>query len=90
MKISSKKATPRDDLDTLRPSYDFSKGVRGKYFSRFQQGTNLVRIDADLVGLFPDEESVNSALRLLANAAKSQSRKAIKPRSRQSTRKKAS
>ena len=38
-----KKATELDPL-APRPALDFSKGVRGKHFSRMQQGTNIVLI----------------------------------------------
>ena len=59
--------------DSLKPEYDLSKlkgGVRGKYYSRAGANTNLVLIDPDLAGLFPDSDSVNRALRLLADTAK--------------------
>lgn len=58
--------------DDLRPEYDLSKlkgGVRGKYYKRAIAGTNLVLIEPDLAEVFPDNNSVNSALRLLLNAA---------------------
>lgn len=58
--------------DELRPEYDLSQlrgGVRGKYYQQAQAGTNLVLIEPDLVRAFPDEESVNRALRLLLTAA---------------------
>lgn len=57
----------------LRPEYDLSTlkgGVRGKYYQRAIAGTNLVLIDPELAQLFPDSESVNRALRLLADTAK--------------------
>jgi hypothetical protein len=59
------------ELDPLapRPALDFSKGVRGKYFNRMQQGTNLVIIAPDLLDTFPDSESVNEALRSLKKIA---------------------
>ena len=47
----------------MRDHYDFSKGVRGKYAKRFEEGTNLVVLDPDLAEKFPDSESVNRALR---------------------------
>ncbi|MBI5376415.1 MAG: hypothetical protein HZA77_13360 [Candidatus Schekmanbacteria bacterium] len=53
------------DKDTL-PEYDFSKGVRGKYAKRYAAGTNIVLIDADVLEYFPDQKSVNDALRSLA------------------------
>jgi hypothetical protein len=57
----------------LRKEYDLSQlkgGVRGKYFRRATAGSNLVLIDPDLANLFPDSESVNRALRLLADTAR--------------------
>ncbi|MBI2954522.1 MAG: hypothetical protein HYY30_09425 [Chloroflexi bacterium] len=43
--------------------YDFSKGERGKFATRYAQGTNLVILAPGLVKHFPDSESVNNALR---------------------------
>lgn len=54
------------DRDTLRPEYDFSKGVRGVTAARYAQGTNVVVIDPDVLDVFPDASSVNEALRALA------------------------
>lgn len=53
--------------DDLRPEYDFSqmKGVRGKYVSRYREGTNLVLLDPDIAAAFPDAKAVNDALRSL-------------------------
>ena len=55
--------------DTLRPEYPadlIKSGVRGKYASRYWEGTNIVLVDPDLHKLFPDSESVNRALRKFA------------------------
>ena len=55
--------------DELRPEYDLSEllkgGVRGKYASRYREGTNLVLLAPDVAAVFPDERSVNEALRLV-------------------------
>ncbi len=54
--------------DELRPEYDaavFAGAQRGKYAERFQSGTNLVKLDADVAASFPDEKAVNDALRFL-------------------------
>jgi len=59
--------------DALRREYDLSRlkgGVRGKYYHRATAGMNLVLIEPDLADLFPDSESVNRALRVLADAAR--------------------
>jgi len=61
--------------DDLRPKYDFSKlkgGVRGKYSKRWQKGTNLVLLSPDVAKYFPDEQSVNAALRSLVGIAKAE------------------
>ena len=65
-----KKASTK--VDELRPEYDLTKlkgGVRGKYYERARDGTNLVLIEPDLANVFPDTDSVNRALRLLADTA---------------------
>ena len=60
--------------DELRPEYDLSQllegGVRGKYADRYREGTNLVLLAPDVAAVFPDEEAVNEALRLVAQLAK--------------------
>jgi len=55
--------------DTLRTEYPadlIKSGLRGKYASHFREGTKIVLVDSDLHKLFPDSESVNRALRRLA------------------------
>lgn len=46
--------------------YDFSTGVRGKYAKRYHQGSNIVVLEPDVAKRFPNSESVNRALRSLA------------------------
>ena len=53
-----------NDPDMLE-EYDFSKGIRGKYAKKYSKGTNVVIIDPDVAEFFPDENSVNDALRAL-------------------------
>jgi hypothetical protein len=69
-----KKRTERRKLtDELRREYDLSKlkgGVRGKYTRRYRAGTNLVLLSPDVAEYFPDERSVNTALRKLIHVAK--------------------
>jgi hypothetical protein len=61
MKNGQKKRTEAP----MRRNYDFSGGVVGKYSRRYQGGTNLVLLDPDVAGVFPDSKSVNEALRSL-------------------------
>jgi hypothetical protein len=55
--------------------YDFSGGVRGKYADRFPKGCNVVVLDPDVAQIFPDSESVNQALRALAEIIQHQAEK---------------
>lgn len=57
--------------DEMRPEYDFSGGVRGKYYEAYMQSSNVVVLDPDVAEIFRDSASVNEALRLLAKIAKS-------------------
>ncbi len=57
--------------DEMRPEYDFSVGVRGKYYEAYKQSTNVVVLDPDVAEVFRDSASVNEALRLLTKIAKS-------------------
>ncbi len=58
--------------DDLPAEYDeallrglLKNGVRGKYVARYQEGTNLIKLDPDLAEAFPTEQAVNDALRQL-------------------------
>jgi hypothetical protein len=58
--------------DELRPGYDESllrNGVRGKYADRYVAGTNIIRLAPDVAAKFPDDESVNEALRWVIRLA---------------------
>jgi hypothetical protein len=57
----------------LRSEYkrsDFGTLVRGKYVGRLRQHSNVVILDPEITGLFPNGASVNAALRALAEIAK--------------------
>ena len=60
-----KAATVRRDAEMLE-EYDFSTGVRGKYAERYAAGSNVVILSPDVARVFPDSESANEALRVLA------------------------
>lgn len=68
MKKNNKtKPRPSDsERDTMRPEYDFSKGVRGVTAARYREGTNVIVLDPSLLDVFPNSEAVNEALRALA------------------------
>jgi hypothetical protein len=70
-----KKEVENEMEDELRSEYDFSQmeeGVRGKYVDRYRTATNLVLLDPDVAQAFPDDASVNEALRLLIQVAQRQ------------------
>jgi len=58
-----KKVNEHEPEDEMRPEYDLRGGVRGKYYQRYRQGTNVVLLDADVARVFHDSETVNLALR---------------------------
>ncbi|MBC7945447.1 MAG: hypothetical protein H7X91_09360 [Burkholderiales bacterium] len=55
--------------DEMRSDYDFSGGVRGKYFHHFMQSSNVVILEPDVATAFPNAEAVNDALRGLMRLA---------------------
>lgn len=67
------KAKTSDLNDDLRPEYDLTAllkgGVRGKYAEAFFRGTNLVLLAPDVARVFPSDEAVNEALRLVMRLA---------------------
>ncbi|MBW2167546.1 MAG: hypothetical protein JRG74_16135 [Deltaproteobacteria bacterium] len=69
-----KKKSKDDKSDDLRPEYDLREllknGVQGKYADRFQEGTNLVLLDSDVMDIFPNDKAVNEALRLVIKLTK--------------------
>ncbi|MCX5866902.1 MAG: hypothetical protein NT009_05365 [Proteobacteria bacterium] len=67
-----KKNNKIQDRDEMRKEYDFRGGVRGKYAQRLLKSTNLVKIDSDILEVFPDSESINRALRSLADIIREQ------------------
>ena len=56
--------------EEMREEYDFSGGVRGKYYKQYMEGTNVVLLEPDVAEVFRDSETVNQALRILINIAK--------------------
>ena len=55
-----------DDLDIRSITRaQMRKGIMGKYYREIMAGSNLVRIAPELNEAFPNEESVNRALREL-------------------------
>jgi hypothetical protein len=65
-KAKARQQVREDDRDTMRPEYDFSRGVRGATAARYREGTNIIVLDPSLLDVFPDSDAVNEALRALA------------------------
>jgi aminoglycoside phosphotransferase (APT) family kinase protein len=55
--------------DDMRPEYDFSNAVRGKYYERYKASSNVVVLEPDVSRVFPNADAVNQALRVLASVA---------------------
>lgn len=53
----------------MRPEYDFSGAVRGKYYRRYLESTNVVVLEPDVSEKFRNAAEVNEALRTLIRAA---------------------
>lgn len=62
--------TKKDDTRREYRREDLGVGVRGKYFNEYRKGTNLVLLSPDVAAAFPNEDSVNTALRGLLKLAK--------------------
>jgi hypothetical protein len=63
--------TPNNTVDPdMKAEYDFSKGIRGKYAKRYEEGTNVVVLAPDVAAVFPTSEAVNTALRALITLAR--------------------
>ncbi len=76
--------------DDLRPEYnfDYSKGVRGKYYKRMlKEGANVAVLEPDVAKAFPNSAAVNDALRVVLKAGKAAQRPT--PGSSRTTRKRA-
>ncbi len=58
------------ETDEMLPEYDIRGGVRGKYYERYRQGTNVVLLEPDVAAVYHDSESVNRALRALIETAR--------------------
>ncbi len=73
---SRKPASRSPESDEIRPEYDFSQGVRGKYAARFAEGTNLVLLEPDVAAEFRDAKAVNRVLRAYLKKQRTVSRPA--------------
>jgi hypothetical protein len=70
-----KKAIKSHRNREMLEEYDFSKGVRGKYATRYREGSNVLVLDPDVAKVFHDPYCINQALRALAESVRQQSKK---------------
>jgi hypothetical protein len=54
----------------MRSEYDFSGAVRGKYYKRYLEGTNVVVLEPDVAKRFKNSASVNKVLRAYLRGSK--------------------
>jgi hypothetical protein len=47
--------------DKMRLEYDFSGGVRAKYFEAYNQSTNIIVLEPGVAEIFQDSAAVNEA-----------------------------
>lgn len=70
----SEKHTSRKPLKVsepeMRSEYDFAGAVRGKYYKRYVEGTNVVVLEPDVAKRFKTSASVNKVLRTFLKGAK--------------------
>lgn len=55
--------TPDRQDPEMRPDYDFTDAVRGKYAGRFGEGSAVVVLDLDVAAEFKTRKPVNDTLR---------------------------
>ena len=49
----------------MRSEYNFSGGIRGKHSKAYQEDTNVVLLEPEVVRVSSDSASVNQTLRML-------------------------
>lgn len=68
-----KNSTRKQDDYELREEYDLSKMAilpKGRFDPKRRIGTNIIVLEPEIAKAFPDDESVNEALRLILKASK--------------------
>jgi len=68
-----KNSTKKQDDYELREEYDLSKMTilpKGRFDPKRRLGSNVVVLEPEIARAFPDDKSVNEALRLILKATK--------------------
>jgi uncharacterized DUF497 family protein len=71
-KESNMKKSVKSAGKDMQAEYDFSRGVRGKHFRRYNRGANVVVLEPDVAKVFSNAETVNDSLRALAGIIRRQ------------------
>lgn len=66
----------------MRTEYDFTNAVRGKYYKRVMQGSNVVILAPDVAAMFGTSQAVNEALRNLVHVTRETERLTKRPNGR--------
>jgi hypothetical protein len=66
-RASTRKAEP--DVPVLKRE-QLGKGIRGKYFRQFSQGSNVVVLQPEIFKAFPTSDAVNQALASLLSVTR--------------------
>jgi hypothetical protein len=66
--MNEKAMKPKAKEPEMRTEYDFSGGVRGKYYKRYMESSNVVVLEPDVHKRFKNSSAVNKALRSLIRA----------------------
>ena len=76
----SKPSTPKakNDIPVFKRE-QLGKGVRGKYFQQYTQGSNVVVLSPELHKAFPTSEAVNQALTSLLAVTRETMRLTARP-----------
>jgi hypothetical protein len=83
-----RKSHPQPDDLRSEYTFDYSKGVRGKYYRRLmREGSNIVVLEPDVAKAFRDSAAVNDALRSLLKVSEATRR--LTARSKRVARKRA-
>ena len=78
--MEQKSYTQSDDL-RREYCFDYSKGIRGKYYRRLmKEGSNIVKLEPDVAKVFRISDAVNDALRSLLKVSESAQRYAVRSR----------
>jgi len=65
----------------MKQEYDFSNGIRGKYYKRYKSGSNVVVLEPEVAEVFKTSKAVNEALKTLLRI-KEYKKKKVKTRNR--------